>query len=114
MKFYYIFKKPEKACDENLDNYQPSYRPLANILDILEEALIDYDESDLDSIYDSRNDEQLFNDMEVLTDSDETDTIEVDDMLKNMSSDFEGFEREYGPYFSNFTSAMFSFGLLNI
>ncbi|CAG8823038.1 3105_t:CDS:2, partial [Gigaspora margarita] len=88
-------EKPGKACDENLDNYQPSYRPLADILDILEEASIDYDESDLDSIYDSRNDEQLFDDMEVLTDSDESNTIEVDDVLEDMFSDFEGFEREY-------------------
>ncbi|CAG8735281.1 21321_t:CDS:2, partial [Dentiscutata erythropus] len=57
-------EKPRKARDENLDNYQPSYRPLSDILDILEEASIEYDESDSDSIYDSRNDEQLFDDIE--------------------------------------------------
>ncbi|CAG8754804.1 18868_t:CDS:2, partial [Gigaspora rosea] len=86
-------EKPGKTRDENLDNYQPSYRPLSDILDLLEEASI---ESDSDSIYNHRNDEHS-----------ESDTIEVDNVLEDMTSDFEGFESEYGPYFPNFTSAMF-------
>ncbi|CAG8605683.1 1332_t:CDS:2, partial [Funneliformis mosseae] len=35
--------------------------------------------------------------------------IQSDDILKEKFSDFEGFDDEYSPYFSNFTSAIMFF-----
>ncbi|KAF0551526.1 hypothetical protein F8M41_023287 [Gigaspora margarita] len=74
------------------------------------EASIDYEESDMDSIYEIMNNEQLPDDIEASIDSYESDETNVEDptndVLEDMSSEFKGFDGEYGPYFPNFTSAM--------
>ncbi|KAF0433217.1 hypothetical protein F8M41_005121 [Gigaspora margarita] len=74
------------------------------------EVSIDYKESDMDSIYEIMNNEQLPDNTEASIDSYESDETNVEDstndMLEDMSSEFKGFDSKYGLYFSNFTSAI--------
>ncbi|CAG8474017.1 17065_t:CDS:2, partial [Racocetra persica] len=84
--------KLRETHDEDIDSYQPLYRSL---VDTLEEVSVEYDESDADSIYDSRNNKQLLNSIDTSIDSDESDaTDNVNYVLEDMSSDFEGFETQ--------------------
>ncbi|KAF0484407.1 hypothetical protein F8M41_023009 [Gigaspora margarita] len=64
---------------------------------------VDYDESNVESLYEITDSELL---SEASVDSDESDTeASTNSVLENMASDFKGFDGEYGPNFSNFTSA---------
>ncbi|CAG8608405.1 7757_t:CDS:2, partial [Dentiscutata heterogama] len=105
---------------ESINNYQPQY---SSLIDTIGKTSVNYDEfniSDMNSTYDN---ESLSDILDVVENSDdESDILDVvensddesdileealeTDILEDMSSDFEGFNNKYGPYFSNFTSAM--------
>ncbi|CAG8647619.1 15312_t:CDS:2 [Cetraspora pellucida] len=85
---------------EGINNYYLLQTSLANIIKVL----INYEESDIDSLYEITDNELL---SETSVNSDESD-IEVltNNVLENMTSDFKEFDSKYGSYFPNFTSML--------
>ncbi|CAG8786354.1 2250_t:CDS:1, partial [Racocetra persica] len=68
------------------------------------EIQIDYNESNVDLLYEITDNELL---SKTSVDSDESDIeASTNCILGNMFSDFKGFDGEYEPYFPDFTSAM--------
>ena len=87
MLYFYHFTVP-------IQQIEPPYRPL---LGILEEDLIDKDNNEYNNDEDDTDDEN---------DNVKENLADHYDLLERESSDFKGFDGEYGPYFPNFTSAM--------
>ncbi|CAG8773718.1 3210_t:CDS:2, partial [Gigaspora rosea] len=74
-----------------------------SLVDIIE-VPVECDEFDVNSLYEITDNELL---PEASVDSGESDIeVSINSVLENTSSDFKGFDGEYGPYFSNFISAM--------
>ncbi|CAG8575023.1 440_t:CDS:2, partial [Gigaspora rosea] len=91
---------PKKMLDhKNINNYYLSQTSSTDNI----EVPVDYNESNVDSLYEITDSELL---CEASVDSDESDIeASTNSVLENMASDFKGFDGEYEPYFSNFTSA---------
>ncbi|PKC54996.1 hypothetical protein RhiirA1_446940 [Rhizophagus irregularis] len=81
---------PEHNMDIN-DNYQPSD---IDTTDTTEEILM----KNIDDSHRSL--------LDIVEEDEEDDSMNNSDVLEEESSNFEGFDSEYGPYFPNFTSTM--------
>ncbi|CAG8774459.1 5406_t:CDS:2, partial [Gigaspora margarita] len=80
-------EKPRKMLNhEDIDNYHLSQTSLVDII----EVLVEYDEFDMDSLYEITDNELL---PEASVDSDESNIeVSINSVLKNTSSDFKGFD----------------------
>lgn len=96
-----IFKNNIENTADTIINIE---QPVVQMLDY-EDYQFPYSKSllgilDDDPIYDDDDDEPLFDHVT------EEPTSTNNNVLEEESSDFKGFDGEYGPYFPNFTSAM--------
>lgn len=90
------FNIPEnESTDENLSNKDPTN-------DFNDDYSMDID----NYIIEEGSIEDIDNTYRPLLDVIEEEVLVDNDVLEEESSDFKGFDGEYGPYFPNFTSAM--------
>ena len=96
---FYYFKESE--YDTDMDN---NYNPLDDIINASIEDIDDSNRLLLDIIEeDSKEDiDDLYRSLLDIA----NDTPVNNDVLEEESSNFKGFDGEYGPYFPNFTSMM--------